>query len=311
VANRAELDRRHEELVREHHQQGSAYSMIMCDLDHFKLVNDTFGHQTGDEILIAFASMLRKHCRSGDLAARYGGEEFAVLCTDRGTATATALAEAMRRDWAATAHPRLGGNYLTCSFGVTEAQPGDTAETMLRRADCALLQAKANGRNQVVQMGDAAALLKPDAGRRRGWLSWRRTEPDDLTDRLLRSSLVVVAPLKVAIEKLRGFVADRGARILTSNVRGVTLEVVVGERRWGARRTSYVMELQFEERTPASAGSGGHSETRTLTLFQVDIRPKRQRDRGREDANEGAKQLLLNLKSYLMALDEGAFLSAD
>jgi diguanylate cyclase (GGDEF)-like protein/PAS domain S-box-containing protein len=305
VANRSEFDRRHEQLVRQHHEQGCPYSMIICDLDHFKLVNDTYGHPSGDEALIAFASVLRKHCRPGDLAARYGGEEFVVLCANTGTATATALAETMREAWAATSHPLLDGKCLTCSFGVTEAQSGDTTETMLRRADSALLQAKNNGRDQVVQLGDMAAVTEPGEERRRGWLSWRRTQPGD---RLLQSTVVSSAPVKLAAEKLRGFVADRAARILEWNERGITLEVVVGSRRWGARRTPYLVELRFGEKGLAPAGRGNENESRTL--FQVAIRPKRQRDCCRADAAEQAKQLLLNLKSYLMALDDGAFLSA-
>ena len=153
IANRAEFDRRHEALVRTHHERETSYSLIICDLDHFKRVNDTYGHPTGDEALVTFAALLKRFCRTGDLVARYGGEEFVVLCADCDHKTATARADAIREAWAAKPHPLLSGKCLTCSFGVTELQTGDTAETMLRRADRALLQAKDNGRNSVVSLG--------------------------------------------------------------------------------------------------------------------------------------------------------------
>ena len=113
IANRAEFDRRHEALVRLHHDRRTPYSLIICDLDHFKKVNDTYGHQAGDEALVAFAALLKKFCRAGDLVARYGGEEFVVLCTDCDNATATARAEAIREAWAGKPHPMLGGKCLT------------------------------------------------------------------------------------------------------------------------------------------------------------------------------------------------------
>ena len=75
---------------------GLPCSLIICDIDHFKRINDTFGHQAGDEVLIAFAALLRRHCRSGDLVARYGGEEFVMLCADCDNATATRRAEELR-----------------------------------------------------------------------------------------------------------------------------------------------------------------------------------------------------------------------
>jgi diguanylate cyclase (GGDEF)-like protein len=125
----------------------------MCDLDHFKSINDTHGHQAGDTAIITFASLLKTMCRSGDLVARYGGEEFAILCADCTNAAAARKAEGIRKSLSEVKHACLGNESFTASFGVTELQTGDTPETMLRRADRALLQAKDQGRNQVVQLG--------------------------------------------------------------------------------------------------------------------------------------------------------------
>ncbi len=86
VANRAEFDRVHELFVEAHRRQNTPCSLLICDLDRFKQVNDTYGHQAGDEAIKSLAALLRGSCRPGDLVARYGGEEFVMLCADCGNA---------------------------------------------------------------------------------------------------------------------------------------------------------------------------------------------------------------------------------
>ena len=79
VANRAEFDRVHKMFVDAHQQQKVPCSLMICDLDLFKLVNDNYGHQAGDEMIKSLATLLKGACRAGDLVARYGGEEFVML----------------------------------------------------------------------------------------------------------------------------------------------------------------------------------------------------------------------------------------
>ena len=145
VANRAEFDRAHNEYVRTHLQRGLSCALLICDIDHFKSVNDTYGHQAGDEVLISFAATLQRAAGTGDLVARYGGEEFVMLCADCDNATITQRAEKIRREVEDTPQNCLDGRPITVSFGVTEIQAGDTPETMLRRADRALLRARKAG----------------------------------------------------------------------------------------------------------------------------------------------------------------------
>ena len=135
VANRAEFDRVHAMFVAAHQQQQVPCSLLMCDLDRFKLVNDTYGHQAGDEAIKCLASLLKSSCRPGDLVARYGGEEFVLLCADCDNAAAARRAEQIRKALSQIPQPKMDGRSVTVSFGVTEIQPGDTPETMLRRAD--------------------------------------------------------------------------------------------------------------------------------------------------------------------------------
>ena len=93
VANRAEFDRVHAMFVATHQQQQVPCSLLMCDLDRFKLVNDNYGHQAGDDVIKSLASLLKSSCRPGDLVARYGGEEFVVLCADCDNASAARRAK--------------------------------------------------------------------------------------------------------------------------------------------------------------------------------------------------------------------------
>ena len=124
VANRAEFDRMQALFIEAHQQAGLPCSLIMTDIDHFKSINDTFGHQAGDDAIITVANLLRSMCRAGDLVARYGGEEFAVLCADCSNADAARRADEIRAQLASMSHQRLSGRQITASFGVTEYQPG-------------------------------------------------------------------------------------------------------------------------------------------------------------------------------------------
>ena len=95
----------------------------MCDIDHFKQINDNYGHQAGDEVIITFAADAEAMCRPGDLVARYGGEEFVMLCADCDNATAARRAETDPPLGWSTEAPVLGHKCITASFGVTEIQP--------------------------------------------------------------------------------------------------------------------------------------------------------------------------------------------
>jgi len=302
IANRAEFDRAHERCVSLHLECGRPYSLIICDLDNFKRINDTHGHQAGDEALIAFATLLRKHCHGGDVVARYGGDEFVMLCEDCDSDAAAERAEAMRDAWSRQPLLMLNGKCLTASFGVSGLQTGDSGETMLRRADRALLQAKSEGRNTVVMLGGSAPEPQEQEPQRWPWLRWWKQQPGQ---HLLQRRVVTVVPLPLATEKLRGFIADQGAEIAELARNRVVLEIAGRNlplmRRSSDRPTPFLVELNLEEVQTDHASQALGSQLRTL--IQITIRPKRQRDRRRLGVDERARYLFLSLKSYLMAQD--------
>ncbi len=127
---------------------------MITDLDKFKSLNDTYGHDGGDAVLREFATRLRKNVRGIDLACRFGGEEFVVVMPDTEAAIASKVAERIRAEieqvpFTVDASGRKVG--VTVSIGVASLQPPhDTVQTLMKRADVALYEAKANGRNRVV-----------------------------------------------------------------------------------------------------------------------------------------------------------------
>ncbi|ALK99664.2 MULTISPECIES: diguanylate cyclase [unclassified Massilia] len=134
----------------------SPLSLLLFDVDHFKRINDTHGHATGDRVLVDIVERTGAVVRSIDIVARLGGEEFAVLLPDTGADTALPVAERLRHGLDRSAGD--GGIGYTVSIGVATLLAGETIEGMLSRADAALYAAKAGGRNLVV---DARALPAP------------------------------------------------------------------------------------------------------------------------------------------------------
>ena len=157
LANRRRFDRLLDEEIRRARRSGSPLSVLLADIDHFKRVNDSYGHPFGDECLRQVAAVLAAHCqRAGDVAARYGGEEFVVLLPGLDAEQAVALAESIR--CAITQlQPQHGEQpvALTISLGVATLTPSLVAPAdLLAAADAALYQAKNGGRNQVVLAPD-------------------------------------------------------------------------------------------------------------------------------------------------------------
>ncbi|MGD0518359.1 MAG: diguanylate cyclase [Thermoguttaceae bacterium] len=302
VANRAEFDRVHEMFVEVHQQRQIPCSLIICDLDRFKQVNDTFGHQAGDEAIKCLAALLKSSCRPGDLVARYGGEEFVVLCTDCDNATAARRTEQIRLNLCHMPQLKMGSRQVTASFGVTEIQPGDTPETMLRRADRALFQAKAKGRNCVVQLG-AGLPVKHKQKK-----SKPRRRAADANEQLLERKFVTAVPIKMAVEKLRGFVADHNAKINYVEGNHICLEIEEQRsnrlRRTADRPVTFMIDLFIEEER-SEKNDNAHCETPLVrTKIRAVVMPQIARNRRRNDIIRKANELLASFCAYLMAGEE-------
>ena len=128
-------------------RKGGSFAVMMIDFDHFKRINDIFGHNVGDVVLSAAAQRLAEQLRAGDVLGRWGGEEFIVLVRYAGEPDALRRAERLRE--AVQTRPLVGDYTVTVSCGLAVYRPGDSLEHLIKRADRALYEAKRKGRNRV------------------------------------------------------------------------------------------------------------------------------------------------------------------
>ena len=150
--NRREIMRILDVEIARINRQHTPLSIMMLDLDHFKSINDSFGHQSGDRALEHVATLFKQLVRSTDFAGRIGGEEFLIILPDTALSNSHELAERIRLTTANTT-----GNTVTpactVSIGIAQLREGDTLQSLIQRADEALYQAKSNGRNCVAGAG--------------------------------------------------------------------------------------------------------------------------------------------------------------
>jgi len=149
LANRRRFERQLEREVNRTIRLGHPFCLLMIDIDNFKKLNDTFGHNAGDEAIRAIGKVLREGTRGIDLAARFGGEEFAILLVETQLNAGLEVAERLRVAIKSISIPSAG--HVTASFGVAECPSGaQTANDLLKAADSLMYQAKRNGRDKVV-----------------------------------------------------------------------------------------------------------------------------------------------------------------
>ena len=148
LSNRRKI---HEIIEKEIHRSkryNSSFAIILLDIDNFKNTNDSFGHNTGDQVLVRISDIINDTIRESDVASRWGGEEFLVFCPHTNVDGAFALAEKLRANIERAEFEDVG--YKTASFGVTQVEHGDTVQSMISRADEALYSAKNAGKNRVL-----------------------------------------------------------------------------------------------------------------------------------------------------------------
>ncbi len=151
LSNRRHMTYLAEKELARFQRSGHPVGFLLLDVDHFKSINDAYGHETGDRVLSCVADVIRKELRAQDLAGRWGGEEFLAILPDTDSGKAQASAERVRnaflaKDWKAI----IGGEVdITVSIGVSELRPDEDLSTAVSRADAALYRGKTSGRNRV------------------------------------------------------------------------------------------------------------------------------------------------------------------
>ncbi|ABK45434.1 response regulator receiver modulated diguanylate cyclase [Magnetococcus marinus MC-1] len=151
AANRSRLYEKFHEEMKRSERYGSPVSILMLDIDHFKRVNDTYGHNAGDEVLLEVVKRMQGHVRVTDLVGRWGGEEFLLIAPETVLGAALEVAENIRRLIGQIPFGQVGR--VTCSIGVGQLAKGESMNTCLERVDAALYRAKKQGRDRV-EMAD-------------------------------------------------------------------------------------------------------------------------------------------------------------
>lgn len=300
VANRGELNRQLPEFVAYHQRTNQPGSLLICDIDFFKKINDNFSHQAGDEALIIFAKLLKDSCRETDFVARYGGEEFVILCGQCSLAEAKSLGENIRKKLQRTPLAVLRNQCMTASFGVATINPEDTEESVLGRADRGLLIAKENGRDRVVCLGDEDRKISAnDPPQTKRWFQW--FSPAE--EKTARSELLTNVPRAVTLEKLKGFVREQKAAvhevshdsvILDLDFKNAPIPKLKDERMGKYRITIKLAEIEM-------ATGGNKQHTKICTLLDVEIAPLGNRDRRSDSVRSQSHRISTELQGFLVA----------
>lgn len=150
ICNRRAIDNALIDELERCERNGNSFSLILLDIDHFKYVNDTFGHQVGDIFLAEICALIKNNIRKVDIFGRWGGEEFLIISPDSSDEMPHTRAERIRQIIEGHTFSKVGNR--TASFGVTAYQNDDTMDSMLQRVDNAMYTAKQSGRNRVVEL---------------------------------------------------------------------------------------------------------------------------------------------------------------
>ncbi len=303
VANRAEFERVMDEFVRARGLSDFQCSLIVCDIDFFKQINDNYNHHIGDQALVSFAGLLKKFVRSQDIVARYGGEEFVILCANCDIESAVQRAEEIRVTLTKTPQQMLDGKCITASFGVSELQKSDSATEFFVRADTALLRAKELGRNRVVEanaseLGGDPELKSKELTSLAG-VSWRKLKGQTLVS----EEYSTTTPLAVLVEKLRGYIVETEAEIRRVEADFASLVVEAEDDESFSRKGKFMVDLDFQERE-----TDGENQTfgkRKKTFIRITVREAK-RSWFAANAVDLAPSVVSELRRYLMINDDAS-----
>jgi diguanylate cyclase (GGDEF)-like protein/putative nucleotidyltransferase with HDIG domain/PAS domain S-box-containing protein len=265
------------------------FSVIFVDVDHFKSINDNYGHTVGDKVLVELARLMQQEMYSGELVARYGGEEFVILCPDTDLDTAYVRAERLRHSVTKLAIAEMPGRALTASLGVAVYEAGDSVESLLRRADEGLYLSKHGGRNRTNAL-KVSQLRESSEARASG-------ESDPF---LFRAEFEALVSNDMVVYKLGGFISDNDAKLAKVTPSQVVMHVgqVSFIPYWGNTASSQPVELELN----IGKKVGGHNPRAVScnTKLSVQMKP---RGWVRQSGifQQRAKQVFKDLRAFFVA----------
>ena len=297
VANRAEFEKTLKEYIVAHNTTESKCCLIVCDIDFFKMVNDTYGHNVGDQALIAFARTLEQFVRSRDIVARYGGEEFVILCANCDLENAVDRAEQIRQSLNKTPQAMLDGKTLSSSFGVAELRPHEETTDFFVRADKALYAAKQNGRNRVEKAVDETPEVQTAPKFERSpatGMEWKKLSKGSI----FCEEYCTTTPSDLLASKLKGFIVETKAEIRKIQPNYASLTVLASDRKNESKKTHFRVDIEFQEPEQLIKGQA-------QTFIRITIFTPRQR-MFRRIHEELHVPLLTDIRRFLMITDDSA-----
>jgi len=272
VANRGQLESRLRQLLEEFHAQDGtrSLSVIFLDVDHFKRINDTHGHQVGDQVLIDLARLLQHETYSLEVIGRYGGEEFVIVCPDTDLDAAVRRAERLRTSIMKSSIGGITGLSVTSSFGVAAARRIDTVQSLLERADTCLYNAKAAGRNRTCRESDLESAATVEPG-----------HSDDDKIRISESNGVfhfsdrveVSTSLEITAMKLRAFISEHRG-VVVDQEKG-KMQIRLGKPgffgHWGKTASRQPVDLSISFETTRN-GRSPQEKIHTHRIVTVEMR---------------------------------------
>lgn len=267
VANRRELESQLTAMMEGFTDRSrEPFSVIFVDADHFKRVNDTYGHSVGDQVLIDMARLLTQETYSGEVVGRYGGEEFVIVCPDTNIEQAYRRSERLRSTLRKAVIGGVDRLSITASFGVAQSEPGDTVDSLIRRADKALYQAKDQGRDRTCSLTNADL---QNAGKPAARVNEEEAEPF-----LFESRFTSVASSDMIACKLGGFVNDQKAKLSTVTTERVVM--LIGNAGLLAALNPFSQEIPVEVDLVMKGLSDAIAKRGVPKInFHVKIRPRR------------------------------------
>ena len=246
VANRGQLETQIRHLLEDFHSHEGTrpLSTIFLDVDKFKRINDNFGHQVGDQVLVDLTQLLQHETYSAEIIGRYGGEEFVIVCPDTDLEAAVRRAERLRH---AVAKSSIGGVStltVTSSFGVSTAKLGDTVQTLLERADNCLYRAKETGRNKTCwesEVIDEEAIKKAAEEEQKPQFAVKDGTYE------FREKIDVSTSLELTAMKLQAFLREYKVEVVSQDIG--SMKIRMGKlgftRRWGSTTSKQPIEVQI------------------------------------------------------------------
>lgn len=269
VTNRGELERTLESMLLDfnEHPDPEPMSLIFLDVDHFKNINDTYLHLTGDQVLIGLGKLLQSEMYSAETIGRYGGEEFIVLCPSTDLKQAIAKAERLRLAICDATLCSIEELKVTVSFGVTEIEKGDTLTDIFGRADKALFASKGKGRNRTTALSKREFLS--------GKSESLQVEPEPTYDH--SGSFLACVTSDLILLKFGSFVREQNARLIQTAQGHAVIRV--GSTFllpfWGAKPARQPVELDITFGPPLKSVLVPQRQGATdRTYFQVKITPR-------------------------------------